>query len=86
MLSPNLTLTIKFLKSLTRMLVPKQLNPKRRHRGGRGNPISSSFPRHNVRIKDQEHTAKREKETKTKPRANCKLAQKNIEQEELYDA
>ena len=87
MLSPNLTLTIKFLKSLTRTLVPKQLNSRRRHRRGRGNPISSSLPRHGDRNKDQEHTAKREKETKTKPRADCKLAQKKyIEQKELYDA
>ena len=69
------------------MLVPKQLNPRRRHRKGRGNPISSSLPKHSTRIKDQEHTTKKqEKETKTKPRADCKLAQKNIEQEELYDA
>ena len=69
------------------MLVPKQLNPRRRHKRGKGNPISSSLPRHSARIKEQEHTAKKwEKETKTKPMANYKLAQKNIEQEELYDA
>ena len=47
------------------MLVPKQLNPKRRHKKGRGNPISTSLPRHGARIKDQE----------TKPRADYKLAQ-----------
>ena len=59
------------------MLIPKQLNPRGRHSRGRGNPISSSLPRHNARIKDQEHTAKtQEKETKTKLRADCKLAQK----------
>ena len=69
------------------MLVPKKLNPRRRHRRVRGNPISSSFPRHSARIKDQKHTAKKEKETKTKLRADYKLAQKKkIEQEELYDA
>ena len=67
------------------MLIPKQLNPRRRQKRGRGNPISSSFPRHSARNKDQEHTEKKEKETKTKPRADYKLAQKNIEQEELYD-
>ena len=58
------------------MLVPKQLNSRRRHKRGRGNPISSSFPRHSARMKDQEHTAKKEKETKTKPRTDCKLVQK----------
>ena len=62
------------------------MNPRRRHKRGRGNPISSSLLRHGARIKDQEHTAKYEKETKTKSRADYKLAQKNIEQEELYDA
>ena len=64
MLSLNLMLTIKFLKNLTRTLVPKQLNPRRRHRRGRGNPISSSLPRHSARIKDQEHIANREKKKK----------------------
>ena len=56
------------------MLVPKKLNPRRRHRRGRGNPISSIFPRHSARIKDQEHTAKKERVTKTKPKADYKLA------------
>ena len=71
------------------MLIPKQLNPKRRHRRGRGNPISSSLPRHGVRIRNkstQQKKKKRKKKQKQKPRADCKLAQKNIEQEELYDA
>ena len=76
MLSPNLTLTIKFLISLTISHVPKQLNPRKRPERGRGNPISSSLSRDGARIKEQEHTTKKEKETKTKPRANCKLAQK----------
>ena len=58
------------------MHVPKQLNPRRRPKRGRGNLISSSLSRHSARIKEQEHTTKKEKETKAKPRANCKLAQK----------
>ena len=33
------------------MLVPKQLNPRGRHRRGKGNPISSSLPRHDARIR-----------------------------------
>ena len=80
-------LTIKFLISLTWTLVPKQLNPRRGHRRGRGNPISSSLPRHGARIKEQEHIAKKwEKETnKTKGKLQVST-KKNIEQEELYDA
>ena len=70
------------------MLVPKQLNPRRRHRRGRGNPISSSLPRHGARIRNKSTQQKNgKKKQKTKPRVDCKLAQKkNIEQEELYDA
>ena len=66
-------------------LIPKQLNPRRRHSRGRGNPISSSLPRHGARIRNKS-TKKMGKTTKTKPRLDCKLAKKNIEQEELYDA
>ena len=86
MLSPNLTLTIKFLISLTTTLVPKQLNPRGRHRRGRGNPISSSLPRHSARIKDQEHTAKIRKRNKNKTKGRLQVSTKNIEQKELYDA
>ena len=68
-----------------RTLIPKQLNPRRRHSRGRGNPISSSLPRHGARIRNKS-TKKMGKTTKTKPRADCELAKKNIEQEELYDA
>ena len=57
------------------MLVPKQLNPRRRHRRGRGNPISSSLPRHGAKIRTK-NTQQKVKETKTKPRADCNLAQK----------
>ena len=70
-----------------RTLIPKQLNPRRRHNRGRGNPISSSLPRHGARIRNKSTEKKKGKTTKTKPRADCKLAKKkNIEQEELYDA
>ena len=80
MLSPNLTFTIKFLISLTLMLtlILKQLNPRRRHRRGRGNPISSSLPRHGARIRNKSTEKKMGKTTKTKPRADCKLAKKKI--------
>ena len=74
MLGSNLTFTIKFLIGFMRTLIPKQLNPKRRHSRGRGNPISSSLPRHGARIRNKS-TKKGEKE-KTKPRADCKLAKK----------
>ena len=67
------------------MLIPKQLNPRRRHSRGRGNPISSSLPRHGARIRNKSTTTMG-KTTTAKPRADCKLAKKNIEQEELYDA
>ena len=79
-------LTIKFLISLTRTLVPKQLNPRRRHRKGRGIPISSSLPKHSTRIKDQEHTAKIGKRNKNKTKGRLQVSIENIEQEELYDA
>ena len=69
-------LTIKFLISLTTTLVSKQLNPRRRHRRGRGNPISSSLPRHGARIRTKSTQQKREKETTTKPRTDYKLAPK----------
>ena len=69
-----------------RTLVPKQLNPRRRHRRGRGNPISSSLPRHGARIrtKSTQQIGKRNK-NKTKDRLQVST-KKNIEQKELYDA
>ena len=67
------------------MIVPKQLNPRRRHKKGRGNPISSSFPRHGARIKEQEHTAKKKKKNINKTKGRLQVSTKNIEQEELYD-
>ena len=68
------------------MAVFKQLNPKGRHRRDRGNPISSSLPRHGARIRTKSTQQKEKKKQNTKPIADCKLAQKNIEQKELYDA
>ena len=50
MLSPNLTLTVQFLKNLSATVIPKQLTPRGRHRGKGGSPISSSLPRHGARI------------------------------------
>ena len=50
MLSPNLTLTVQFLKNLSAAVIPKQLTPRGRHRGKGGSPISSSLPRHGARI------------------------------------
>ena len=59
------------------MLIPKQLNPRRRHRKGRGNPINSSLPRHGARIRNKNTQQKYgKKKQKTKPRADFKLAQK----------
>ena len=68
------------------MLVPKQLNPRRRHRKGKGNPISSSIPRRSARIKDQEHTTKIGKRNKNKTKGRLQVSTENIEQEKLYDA
>ena len=74
-------LTVQFLESLSTMVVLKKLTPRGRHKRSRGNPISSSFPRHGARIRTITHN----KEKNTKPRADCKLAQKDIELN-LYDA
>ena len=62
------------------MVVLKKLTPRRRHRWSIGNPISSSLSRHGARIR-----TKTQSKRKQKPRADCKLAQKDIEQK-LYDA
>ena len=66
------------------MLVPKQSNPRRRHKRGRGNPISSSLPRHGARIRNKSTQQKKwEKETKTKTKTKTKgrlqVSKKNIE-------
>ena len=77
-------LIVQFLKRLTTTVVLKKLTPRGRHRRSRGNPISSSFPRHGARIRTKNTQQNRERK-KIKPRADCKLAQKYIEQK-LYDA
>ena len=74
-------LTIQFLKNLSTTVVLKKLTPRGRHRRSRGNPISSSFPRHGARIRTKTHKEKKKK----KPRADYKLVQKDIEQK-LYEA
>ena len=79
-------LTIKFLKSLTRTLVPKQLNPRMRHRRGRGNPISSSLPWHGARKRNKSPQQKIGKRNKNKTKGRLQVSTKNIDQEELYDA
>ena len=48
-----------------------------RHEGKGGSPISSSPPRHSAREKTK--TQKKKK----KPRADCKLAQKKLEQKSI---
>ena len=70
------------------MLVPKQLNPRRRHRGGRENPISYSLPRHGAKIRNKSTQQKMGKKNKQKNKIKGRLqvSTKNIEQEELYDA
>ena len=68
-------LTVQFLKSLSTTVVLKKLNPKRRHRRSRGNPISSNFPRHGARIRTKNTQQNRERKKK-KTRADCKLAQR----------
>ena len=78
-------LIVQFLKSFTTTVVLKKLTPKGRHIRSRGNPISTSFPRHGARIRTKNTANRERKKKKTKPRADCKLAQKYIEQK-LYDA
>ena len=82
MLNSDLTLTVQFLKGLSATIILKKLTPRGRHRWSGGNPISSSLPRHGAR-KGQD--TKQKEKLKLKPSADCKLAQKDIEQK-LYDA
>ena len=74
---------IQFLKSLTTTVVLKQLNPRRRHRRGRGNHISSSLPRHGARIKDQQHPANRKK-NKNKTKDRLQVSTKKIQNKRNY--
>ena len=69
MLSPDLMLIVQFLKGLSTTVVLKKLTPRGRHKWSRGNPISSSLPRHGARIRTKT-------QKKQKLRADCKLAQK----------
>ena len=64
-------LTVQFLKGLSAFVIPKHLTPRRRLRGSGEGPMGSSFPRHSARIRTKTQSKK-----KTKPRADCKLAQK----------
>ena len=59
-------------------VVLKKLNPRGRHRKGRGNPISSSLPRHGARKRTKSTQQIEKKKQKTKPRADYKLAPKTI--------
>ena len=80
MLNPNLTLTVQSLKGLSAFVVPKRLTPRGRLRGSGGGPMGSSFPRHSARIRTKTQSKKKKNK---KPRADCKLAQKNIEQKSI---
>ena len=83
MLSPNLTLTVQFLKSLTTTVVLKKLNPRGRHRRSRGNPISSSLPRHGARIRTK-NTQKIERK-KNKIKGRLQVSTKKYIEQKLYD-
>ena len=56
-------------------VVLKKLTPRGRHRSSRGNSISSSLPKHGARIRTK-NTQQNKERKKTKPKADCKLAQK----------
>ena len=45
-------------------VVLKKLTPRGRHRWSRGNPISSSFPRHGARIRTKTQSKKKKQKTK----------------------
>ena len=73
-------LTIQLLINLFAFVIPKHLTPRGRLRGSGGGPMSFSLPRHGARIKTRTQS---KKEKKRKPRADCKLAQKNIDKKSL---
>ena len=68
-------LTIQSIKGLSALIIPKHLTPRGRLRGSGRGLIGSSFPRHDARIRTKTQS-KGTKTQKTKPRADCKLAQK----------
>ena len=76
MLSPNLTLTVQFLKNLSATVIPKQLTPRRRHRGKGGSPISSSLPRHGARIRTETQKQNQQKQ-KRKTKGRLQVSTKN---------
>ena len=80
MLSPNLTLTVQFLKGLSATVVLKQLTPRGRHRGKGGSPISSSLPMHGV--KERTKTQKQNKK-KEKTKGRLQVSTKKIEQKSI---
>ena len=92
MLSPDLALTIQFLKNLSATVIPKQLTPKGRHRGKGGSLISSSLLRHDdrIRTKTQNRTNKKERKTKGRLQVSTKNNRTKIymmhEQFKCHDA
>ena len=71
--------TVQGVIGFSTLIILKQLYSRWRLKGSGSGPMSSSFPRHGakIRIKTQ---SERTKNHKPKPRADCKLAQKqNIE-------
>ena len=71
MLSPNLTLTVQFLKGLSAFVIPNYLTPRERLRGSGGGLMGSSFPRHGARVRTE---TQEKEEKKKKKKADCKLA------------
>ena len=74
-------LTVQSLKGLSAFIIPKHLTPRGRLRGSGRGSMGSSFPRHGARIRTKIQS-KGTKQKKT-PRADCKLAQKNIKQKSI---
>ena len=87
MLSPNLTLTVQFLKGFSATVVLKQLTPRGGYRGKGGSPINSSLPRHcaRERIETQKQNKKKKKKTKGRLQVGTKEIQ-NKKKKKLYDA
>ena len=76
----SFSLTVQFLIDLSAFVIPKQLIPRGRLRGSGGGPMGSSLPRHGARKRTKTQSKKKKKQ---KPRADCKLAQKNIEKKSI---
>ena len=54
------------------MVVLKELTPRGRHGRSRGNPISSSFPRHGARIRTKTQSKKKKQKTKGRMQVSTK--------------